>query len=64
MRRAWPPCALQVRAAHRDLRDLAARMSGQMGRFGTLLAYAQRGKEDLQDKVGWGAGCLALTPGK
>lgn len=43
--------SLQVKSAHADLRDLCSLMSGQMGRFRTLLEYARRGAQDLGDKV-------------
>lgn len=42
---------MQVKSAHSDLRDLCSLMSSQMGRFKTLLEYARKGAEDLQDKV-------------
>lgn len=41
----------QVRAAHRDLRDLCSLMGGQMGRFRSLLEYAGKSAGDLRDRV-------------
>lgn len=50
----FPPA--QVRAAHGDLRDLCALMSGQMARLRSLLEFAGKGAEALGDKVGGGRG--------
>lgn len=48
-----PPIVLwlQVRAAHRDLRDLCSLMGGQIWRFRSLLEYAGKSAEDLRDRV-------------
>jgi chromosome segregation ATPase len=42
---------LQARVGHRELRDLCGLMAGQMGRFQTVLGYARRNAEDLEEKV-------------